>query len=108
MEIGALKRDIKANNLKHFYIFTGAEVAVQDVYIKQIAKVTKTEIQRIDEVKDVYKSQKSLFAKPKCFICRDDNDFIKTEKGLSNSMIEGANNKRLEGNSNRGLTNKIS
>lgn len=36
------------------------------------------------------------------------DDFIKTEKGLSNSMIEGANNKRLEGNSNRGLTNKIS
>lgn len=35
------------------------------------------------------------------------DDFIKTEKGLTNSMIEGANNKRLEGKSNRKISNKI-
>ena len=38
METSSLKQDIKTNNIKSYYIFTGEEVKVQDIYIEKLSK----------------------------------------------------------------------
>lgn len=80
MEVGAVKKQIKAKALDKFYIFTGPEIEAQRIYVNKMAEVAGMDIQRIDAVSYIYNRQKSLFSKPKCYVCRDDKEFMKTEK----------------------------
>lgn len=80
MEVGAVKKQIKEKALDKFYIFTGPEIEAQRIYVHKMAEVAGMEIQRIDSVGYVYNRQRSLFSKPKCYVCRDDKEFMKTEK----------------------------
>ena len=80
MEVGAVKKQIKNKTLEQFYIFTGEEVEAQRIYINKMAEVTNRTVQRIESVSEIYNKQKSLFSKPKCYVCRDDKEFLKTEK----------------------------
>jgi DNA polymerase III delta subunit len=79
MEVGAVKKQIKAKTLDNFYIFTGEEVEVQRIYVHKMAEVSNRDVQYIDNVSHVYGRKSSLFSKAKCYVCRDDMDFIKTE-----------------------------
>ena len=80
MEVGAVKKQIKGKALDKFYIFTGPEIEAQRIYVHKMAEVAGMELQRIDSVSQVYTKQRSLFSKPKCYVCRDDKEFMKTEK----------------------------
>lgn len=80
MDVGFVKKQIKNKSLDNFYIFTGDETKVLDIYIDKIAEVTNKTVERVDSVSECYGSTTSLFALPKVFVCRDDNSFIKSEK----------------------------
>ena len=79
METSKIKQDIKTNSIKPYYIFTGNELKVQDIYIEKLAngKVIK----RIDSFEEVAKRLNSgmLISIPKCYVIRDDVEFTKEE-----------------------------
>ena len=84
MDVGTVKKHIKNKTLEKLYIFTGPEVKVQDIYINKICEVSNKRLERLDTVSDIFKNKKSLLNISKCYVCRDDKDFIKTEKAWDN------------------------
>ena len=76
-----LQGQIREGNLLPFYIFTGEEIELQNIYLKQMGNVV-----RIDRVADVYNkiTSKLISGKFTIYVVRDDMDFIKSEKTWSN------------------------
>lgn len=77
-----LQTQIREGNLLPFYIFTGEEIELQNIYLKQMGTVI-----RVDKVADVYnKITSKLISTNKfaVYVVRDDMDFIKSEKTWSN------------------------
>lgn len=81
MEVYSVLNDIKYGTLRNFYIFAGDEWKVQQIYIEQIAKVKNLKIKYINSIKDVYNQlqNKSFIQQKFCYVCRDDEVFLKTE-----------------------------
>lgn len=79
METSRIKQDIKNNDIKPYYIFTGNELKVQDIYIEKLANGRI--IKRIDSFENVAKRLNSgmLISIPKCYVIRDDIEFTKEE-----------------------------
>lgn len=82
MDVATLKAKIKSKQLPSYLIFSGPEWKVQELYIKQIAKVTGKETKRIDEISDIYGKLKnrSFVQKPVIYIVRDDKELLTNEK----------------------------
>ena len=78
MTIDTVKHDIMHNQIKPFYIFTGEEVGVMDIYINKIANCIGTKPQRVNSIKDINsKLRNNSFIKSRnCYVVRDDKDFI--------------------------------
>lgn len=78
MDIDAVKHDIKTKNPKHFYVFSGEEVKVMDIYIDKIAECMGVKPTRADSVVSILRnlSSTSLFSVPKCYVIRNDSDFL--------------------------------
>ena len=76
-----LQGQIREGNLLPFYIFTGDEIELQNIYLKQMGNVV-----RIDSVAAVYNkiTSKLISSKFTVYVVRDDMDFIKSEKTWSN------------------------
>lgn len=96
MTVQEVKNQIKTNNVKNFYIFTGQESKVIDIYINKIAECKKLEIQHIDSIHDVYSKffNKSLVTKNYCYVLRDDKELLLQEKlwqPLSIENVQGNN-----------------
>lgn len=80
MDYRPVKNDIMTKSFKSFYIFTGMEVFVMRTYIHKIAEVSGKQLQRIDSVAESFKGKgMSLFKQSFCYLCTDDNEFMKTE-----------------------------
>ncbi len=98
MDISVLKQNILENKLNCFYVFTGEELALQDVYIDQIKKQSKLECCRADSLKSIYgklTSKTLIKASPKIYIIRNDEDYAKSTESNWNKFI-GCKN--LKGN----------
>ena len=82
MDVSTLKAYIKSNRLPNYIIFAGDEWKVQEIYIQQIAKVTKRDIIRIDNITDIYSKLKNrpFVQKPAIYIVRDDKELMQNEK----------------------------
>lgn len=82
MDVSTLKAKIKSKQLPNYLIFSGPEWKVQEIYIKQIAKVTGKEIRRIDSVSEIYGNLKnrSFVKKSIIYIVRDDKELMQNEK----------------------------
>lgn len=82
MDVTTLKAKIKSKQIPSYLIFAGEEWKVQEIYIKQIAKVTSKETVRIDSVTEIYRKlkNKTFAGKPKIYIVRDDKELMKNEK----------------------------
>ena len=80
MNIQELQTQIKNNDFKSIYIFTGAEIGVMDVYIKKLT--AGKAVKRLDSIFDVYSllQNQSILNNPVCYIIRDDKKFIENEK----------------------------
>lgn len=72
-----LQGQIREGNLLPFYIFTGEEIELQNIYLKQMGNIV-----RIDRVADIYNkiTSKLISGKFAVYVVRDDMDFIKSEK----------------------------
>lgn len=81
MEISQVKSDIKSNNIKSFYIFTGEELEVMNIYLRQMSMRDK-QLVRLDTFRQVYKDSKSpkMMGSPKLYVVRDDNEVLTNEK----------------------------
>lgn len=82
MDVATLKSHIKLKTIPTFLIFSGPEWKVQELYIKQISKVTGKEIKRIDSITDIYSQlkNKSFMQKHYIYIVRDDKELMQNEK----------------------------
>lgn len=84
-----LQTQIREGSLLPFYIFTGEEIELQNIYLKQMGNVI-----RVDRVADIYNkiTSKLISGKFAVYVVRDDMDFIKSEKTWSNitSKIKNA------------------
>lgn len=84
-----LQTQIRGGNLFPFYIFTGEEIELQNIYLKQMGNVI-----RVDRVVDIYNkiTSKLISGKFAVYVVRDDMDFIKSEKTWSSisSKIKNA------------------
>jgi DNA polymerase III delta subunit len=78
MDLQALKAHIKNKTFDPAYIFTGPEVGVMDIYIKQMAKVQNASIIMLDGIEDLAKKMhKGSFVKnASVYILRDSKEFI--------------------------------
>lgn len=72
-----LQTQIREGSLLPFYIFTGEEIELQNIYLKQMGNVI-----RVDRVADIYNkiTSKLISGKFAVYVVRDDMDFIKSEK----------------------------
>lgn len=82
MKVQELKKLIKENNLPNFLIFTGEEWKVQELYIKQIAKVKNLSIFHAEDIDEVWRELKArtLFGRDTLYILRDDKELLHNEK----------------------------
>lgn len=83
MLISELKNNIVAGTIDNFYIFTGIEEGIMDIYIKQIAKKLNLAIKWVDSIQEVSKSLnlKSLVKVKYLYLVRQDKS-IKTDEKL--------------------------
>lgn len=83
MNLNELKGQIKNGNIMPFYIFTGEEIELQNIYLNKMGNVV-----RVDSVSNVYRQLTSKLLignnKDNIYVCRDDDDFIKNEKAWTN------------------------
>lgn len=75
-----LQTQIREGSLLPFYIFTGEEIELQNIYLKQMGNVI-----RVYRVADIYNkiTSKLISGKFAVYVVRDDMDFIKSEKTWS-------------------------
>ena len=55
MELTTLKANIRTKSFEKFYIFTGPEWKIMNIYIEQMAKVTGYEIKKFDSIQNLGK-----------------------------------------------------
>lgn len=99
MDVSTIHQELKKGTTRKFYIFTGDEWAVQQIYIEQIISVLKNEFanvqsRRIDSVADVIgkAGTKSFIKNHYVYIVRDDKQLMGEEK------LQKALDKLLEDN----------
>jgi len=82
MTVAELKAQMQSKKLKSIYIFTGTEIAVRDIYIKQLAKVCNFDVKWIESLSDIMQSgrKKSMFQRQTLFILSDSAELLKNEK----------------------------
>ena len=78
MDLSTLKAHIKTQKFDPMYIFTGPEVGVMDIYIKQMAKVRNAVVTRLDSIEDLAKKMHkgSMLKNAQIYILRDSKEFI--------------------------------
>lgn len=78
MDLTTLKSHIKTKTFDPFYIFTGPEVGVMDIYIRQIAKVQNADVVMLDGIADLAKKMHkgSIVKNAHIYILRDSKEFI--------------------------------
>ena len=82
MTVQELKKLIKENDIPNFLIFTGEEWKVQEIYIKQIAKVKGLSVFHAEDIDEVWRELKArtLFGADTLYVLRDDKELLTNEK----------------------------
>lgn len=90
MTIQEVKNQIKTNKVKNFYIFTGQESRVLDIYINKIAECRKLEVVRADSISEIYSKflSKSLVTNNYCYVLRDDKELLIQDKLWDSLAVE--------------------
>lgn len=81
-DLSTLKAHIKTGNLSSFYVFTGPEVKVQDIYIQQMAKVSNATIKKPDSITELMTNIRSIsFLKSRhIYVLRECKEFLSDDK----------------------------
>lgn len=83
LNITDLKSQIMKNELSNFYVFTGTEIGIINIYLKQMSNKLGLPITRADSVLSIYSKclGGNMFGDETGFyVIRDDKDFPKNEK----------------------------
>lgn len=96
MQLYELMEQLQNKTTKPVYIFTGEEIAIMDIYIKQIVTLLDAIPRRVDSLGSVFSKLKnsSFLAKKACYIIRDDKDYMTQEKvwqSVNSGAIQGDN-----------------
>ena len=81
MTVNDVKSDIRNKSPKNYYVFTGEEIAVMNIFIKKIAEVANANICRADTLSSIFSKMqnKSFLSTRSCFVIRDDKEYLSTE-----------------------------
>lgn len=84
MTVSDVKKQIMSATLGNLYVFTGEEVAIQEIYAKKIAEVKGQTAKYVETVSEAIKApSSSLFdfgtTSGYCYLCWDDMTFLKSE-----------------------------
>ena len=81
MEISTIQKQIKEKNVSNFYIFTGEEIAVQDIYVKKISECAELPFTRSESVSEIMLklNSKAFITSNKCYVVHNDNEFLKAD-----------------------------
>lgn len=81
MNVSDVKQQIKAKSLDNYYVFTGDELEVMNIFVKKIADVACAKINRADTLSSVFsKMQNKTFLSTKtCYVIRDDKEYLSAE-----------------------------
>ena len=82
MDVSTIKNQIKTNTLQSFYVFTGPEWKVQQIYIDQIVKVSGKQKKYIDSITDILSKMKnrSFIKQSFVYVLRDDKTLMTDEQ----------------------------
>ena len=91
MKIVDVKNQIKSKSPKSFYIFTGDEIEVINIYINKIAECRNLEVARVDSISNIYSKflSKSFVTKNYCYVLRDDKELLTQEKVWDALAVKG-------------------
>lgn len=95
MNIMDLKTQIVKNELSNFYIFTGTEIGIMNIYLEEMSNKVNLPITRADSVSSIYTKCMggSLFGDDVGFyVIREDKDFMKAEdayRTISDDIMAG-------------------
>lgn len=95
MNIMDLKTQIVKNELSNFYIFTGTEIGIINIYLEEMSNKLNLPITRADSVSSIYTRCMggSLFGDDVGFyVIREDRDFMKAEEAyqtISHDIMAG-------------------
>lgn len=81
MTVSDIKKDIQDKVIKQYYVFTGDELEVMNIFIAKIAEVAGATICRADTLSSIFSKMqnKSFFSTKTCFVIRDDKEFMSAE-----------------------------
>lgn len=84
MLVTELKSNIMHKQIDNFYIFTGDEIEIMNIYANKIAEVSNKLLSRVDCVSQIFRKlgSFSLIDKSYCYVVRDDKDFMTSDKAL--------------------------
>lgn len=96
MQIHELKEQLVKKIVQPLYIFTGEEIAIMNIYIDKIAKLTGSKAKQVDSVGSIFGKlqNQSFMNKPSCYIIRDDKEYLAQEKiwdTLNSGAVQGDN-----------------
>lgn len=82
MNLMDLKLQIKNKNINNYYLFTGDEEGILNLYIQQIAKALDCVIKRVDHLEEVFSeiNSKVIGGTKNLYVVRQDDKFIADEK----------------------------
>lgn len=83
MTLAELQKQIMSKKIDKTLLLYGEEVAIMDIYLDKIYKVLGCDVVHADTVQEVYPKlvQKRITSSaPRCFVVRDDKEFLKAEK----------------------------
>lgn len=83
IQLAEIKQGLKTARVLPLYVFTGPEVAIMDIYIKQIAASIGAEIFNLDTmaaVKERCSSRRMLSGNRRMFVVRNDKSYQSAEK----------------------------
>lgn len=83
MKLPDLQKQIVSKNIDRVLLLFGEEVAIMDIYLDKIYKVTGGDVLRFDSVKEAYAKlvqRRITTGNSRVFVVRDDKDFFKADK----------------------------
>lgn len=83
MKLPDLQKQIVSKNIDRVLLLFGEEVAIMDIYLDKIYKVTGGDVLRFDSVKEAYAKmvqRRITTGNSRVFVVRDDKDFLKADK----------------------------
>lgn len=91
MDIATLKEELLNKKVRPSYVFTGDEIALQDVYIDKICEISGLEKVVVDNLKSVYGklSAKTIIKVPPKVYCIRNDEFYHKDDKIWEKVISG-------------------